>query len=47
MKTLISLLITLFTPVGFDPTQTIRCRKGLKANNSTNIAKYNNNINNS
>lgn len=43
METLISLLITLFTPVGFDLTQAIRHMKGVKTNNSSNVAEDNNN----
>lgn len=46
METLISLLITLFSPFGFDLTSAIRHRKGVKPDNNSNIAKDNNNSNN-
>lgn len=39
METLINLLITSFTPVGFDPIQAIGTVKGDKTNNSNSIAK--------
>lgn len=43
METLISVLITLLIPVGFDPVQAISRVKGEETNSSNNIAKGNDN----